>query len=128
MTVKTVAEYGNRLAKMLAYFTAHNIEYKVYENKSGVLCVSVFFESKDDERKANTYETDLLIQEKIDSHSSYDNIKDLRLATKMTQQAFGDYFGVPLRSVQDWEYGYRECREYLVRLMEYKLRNCGVIK
>lgn len=128
MTVKTVAEYGTRFARMLAYYTQKDIDYKVYENKSGVLCVTVFFNNKEEERLAQIHETDLLILDKANSVSKYDNIKDLRLATKMTQQAFGDYFGISLRTVQKWEYGESTIKPYLINLMEFKLRKCEVIK
>lgn len=60
--------------------------------------------------------------------TKYDNIKDLRLATKMTQQAFGDYFGIPRRVIQSWELGERECKNYIINLLDYKLRKDGVIK
>ncbi len=128
MTVKTVAEYGSRLVKMQAYFDQNNIDYKVYENKSGIMCISIFFDNAEEERKAQTYETDLIIQEKIDSKMVYDNIKDLRMASKMTQQGFGDYFGVPIRTVQSWELGERECKSFIIELMEFKLRKNGLIK
>ena len=128
MTVKTVAEYGTRLARMLAYYTQKDIDYKVYENKSGVLCVTVFFNNKEEERLAQIHETDLLILDKANSTARYDNIKDLRAATKMTQQAFGDYFGIPFRTIQDWEYNIRNCKSYIINLLDYKLRSDGVIK
>ena len=51
------------------------------------------------------------------------DIKELRKASGMTQQAFGDYFGIPLRTIQNWEGGQRKCPDYLLSLMEYKLRN-----
>jgi DNA-binding transcriptional regulator YiaG len=48
-------------------------------------------------------------------------IKDLRTASGMTQQAFGDYFGIPKRTVQNWEGDINSCPEYLLKLIEYKL-------
>lgn len=60
--------------------------------------------------------------------TKYDNIKDLRAATHMTQQMFADYFNIPFRTLQDWEYSPEHCREYTVALLEYKLRKDGVIK
>ena len=60
--------------------------------------------------------------------TKYDSIKDLRLATKMTQQGFGDYFGIPRRVIQSWELGERECKNYIINLLDYKLRKDGVIK
>ena len=55
------------------------------------------------------------------------NIKELRLATGMTQTAFAKYFEIPLRTVQDWEAGKRKPLDYLVNLMHYKLEKEGLI-
>ena len=49
------------------------------------------------------------------------NIKELRTLSGMTQQAFADYFGVSKRAVESWEGGKRQCPEYLLNLMQYKL-------
>lgn len=54
-------------------------------------------------------------------------INALRSASGMTQQAFGDYFGIPLRSIQNWEYGASQCPEYLINLIEYKLKKENLI-
>lgn len=56
------------------------------------------------------------------------NIKELRKLSGMTQQAFGDYFNIPLRSIQNWEGGQRQCPEYLLDLMRYKLEKESIIK
>ena len=55
-------------------------------------------------------------------------IKRLREASGMTQKDFAEYFGVSKRSVESWEGGQRECPEYLLNLMKYKLKNEGMIK
>ncbi len=52
-----------------------------------------------------------------------ETVKELRKAAKMTQHAFADYFGVPKRTVEDWEGDRRTIRPYVLELMEYKLRN-----
>lgn len=54
--------------------------------------------------------------------------KELRIESGMTRQQFCEYFGIPYRTVQDWELGTRQCLPYLLDLMEYRLRNEGVIK
>lgn len=41
--------------------------------------------------------------------------------TGMTQKAFASYFGIPLRTVEDWLGGRRKMPDYLLRLMIYKL-------
>lgn len=50
-------------------------------------------------------------------------IKELREMSGMTRHQFADYFGIPYRTVQDWELGNRKCHDYLLNLMEYKLNN-----
>lgn len=40
----------------------------------------------------------------------------------MTQKAFAEYFSIPKRTIENWEGGQNKCPEYLLDLMEYKLR------
>ena len=49
------------------------------------------------------------------------NIKELRTASGMSRKQFAEFFGFPYRSLQNWELGLRECPEYLLNLMQYKL-------
>ena len=51
------------------------------------------------------------------------NIKDLRNQTGMSQSQFAKFFKIPLSSLQKWEQSQRQCPEYLVELIEYKLKN-----
>lgn len=55
-------------------------------------------------------------------------IKELRKATGMTQKAFAEYFGIPHRTIQNWEGGQNDCPTYLLELIEYKLKNEKLIK
>lgn len=55
-------------------------------------------------------------------------ILELRNASGMTRPQFAEYFGIPYRTIQDWELGNRKCPEYLLDLMEYKLKNEGLIR
>lgn len=59
--------------------------------------------------------------------NQYGNILMLRLASKMTQKEFADYFNFPKRTVENWERGQRRCPEYLIALVEYKLKNENLI-
>lgn len=52
-------------------------------------------------------------------------LNNLRKKTRMTRADFARYFGIPLRTVEDWEAGRRKVPDYLVRLIEYKLRMEG---
>lgn len=53
---------------------------------------------------------------------------DLRIETKMNRKEFADYFGIPYRTVQDWELYKRTMPEYVLRLIEYKLIAEKIIK
>ena len=53
--------------------------------------------------------------------------KELRQQSGMTQQQFADYFGIPKRTVEDWERGVSKCAKYLLDLMEYKLTKENII-
>lgn len=56
------------------------------------------------------------------------SIKELRQTAGMTQKAFSEYLGIPHRTVQNWEGGQRQCPDYVLALIEYKLKNEGLIK
>ena len=46
----------------------------------------------------------------------------------MKMTCFSLYFGIPYRTIQNWEEGRRQCPSYLLKLMEYKLRKEALIK
>lgn len=52
-----------------------------------------------------------------------ENIKELRMQTGMNQAQFASYFNIPKRTYQNWELGTRNCPQYLIDLMQYKLNN-----
>jgi DNA-binding transcriptional regulator YiaG len=54
-------------------------------------------------------------------------IKQLRQQAGMTIKAFSDYFEIPYRTAHNWDNGQRKCPEYLIKLMEYKLRKENLI-
>ena len=47
-------------------------------------------------------------------------VKELRLEMNMIRTEFCEYFGIPYRTVQDWEAGKRKLPDYVLRLMRYK--------
>lgn len=55
------------------------------------------------------------------------DFKELREKSGMTFKAFSDYFNIPMRTLQGWEYGERKCPPYVLDLMEYKLRGEKII-
>ena len=55
-------------------------------------------------------------------------IKELREQSGMSQAEFAEYFNIPKRTIQNWEWEGvnkqgRKCPEYLLKLMKYKLDN-----
>ena len=54
--------------------------------------------------------------------------KELRKATGMTQRKYSEYFGIPLRTIEDWERGITKCNPYLLELMLYKLEKENMLK
>ena len=56
-----------------------------------------------------------------------DRIKRMRSEAGMSQVKFAEYFGIPRRTLEDWERGVRIPPDYLVRLLAYKLTMEGLI-
>ena len=56
------------------------------------------------------------------------DFKELRIKSGMSQKVFADFFGIPKRTVENWEAGVNNCPSYLLDLMKYKLINEGKIK
>lgn len=57
-----------------------------------------------------------------------ERVKELRNSMGMNRVEFCDYFGIPYRTVQDWEAGKREMPEYILRLMIYKAEFENMLK
>ncbi len=57
-----------------------------------------------------------------------DILIELRESTGMTRRQFCDYFGIPYRTLQDWELGNRKMPDYLLRLMTYKINVENIMK
>lgn len=51
-----------------------------------------------------------------------DRLIKMRRETGLSRKEFAEYFGIPYRTMQDWELGNRQMPEYLFRLMEYKIQ------
>lgn len=48
--------------------------------------------------------------------------KELRLSYGMNLTQISESFEIPYRTLQHWEHETRKCPEYLLKLMEYKLK------
>jgi DNA-binding transcriptional regulator YiaG len=49
-------------------------------------------------------------------------VKDLRTITGMSRAKFGELYGIPARSIQNWEEGKRNPPEYVLRLLDRVVR------
>ena len=45
-------------------------------------------------------------------------MKEFRLSTGLSQSKFADYFGISVRTLQEWEQGRRNPPEYLLKLLK----------
>ena len=53
---------------------------------------------------------------------SKERLIQMQEGSGMNWKEISAYFQIPYRTVQDWERGNRKMPEYVLRLMEYKLR------
>ena len=71
-------------------------------------------------RKA-CYKGGVLFYEGGERMDCKEQLIELRKSTGMNRREFTEYFGIPYRTLQDWELGNRQMPEYLLRLMAYKV-------
>lgn len=55
------------------------------------------------------------------------DIREIRQAVKMTRADFARYFGIPYRTVEEWESRRAKCAPYLIALIRYKLEKEGLL-
>ena len=60
--------------------------------------------------------------EETNKQATREAVIRLRERTGMNRKEFCEYFATPYRTMTDWELGNRSMPEYLLRLMEYKVR------
>ncbi len=51
-----------------------------------------------------------------------EKIIELRTETGLNRRAFCEEFGIPYRTVTEWERGTRSAPDYVLRLLEYYIR------
>ncbi len=49
-------------------------------------------------------------------------IKDIRSLTQLSQTQFSDKYHIPLPTLRHWERRDRECPQYVLELLEFKVR------
>lgn len=55
------------------------------------------------------------------------DIKKTRKKLHMTQTQFGLLFGIPMRTIQEWELGRRNPPDYVINMMEEILKRRGLL-
>ena len=53
--------------------------------------------------------------------------REIRKASGMTQKEFMEYFKIPKSTIEQWDMGKRKAPDYELDLIEYKLKNEGII-
>ena len=61
----------------------------------------------------------------IEIQSNNNPIKRMRSYLEMTQEQFSDAYGIPVRTLQQWEAGRRNPPEYVVNLLERAVKEDG---
>lgn len=56
------------------------------------------------------------------------SIKAIRATTGMSQQAFADALGIPKRTIENWETGSRIPPDYVVKLIDWRVKTDDTIK
>lgn len=56
------------------------------------------------------------------------DFKKIRIESGMSRTEFAEHFEIPYRTVQNWELGLRECPDYLLKLIEFKLNKEDLIR
>ena len=56
------------------------------------------------------------------------DIRTVRKKLNMTQTEFGNLFGIPMRTIQEWEYGKRKAPDYVINMMEEILKSRGLLQ
>ena len=51
-----------------------------------------------------------------------DQVRTLRESTGMNRKEFCTYFGIPYRTMTEWELGHRKLPDYVLRLMIYQVK------
>lgn len=54
--------------------------------------------------------------------------KELRALSGMSQRKFAKYFGIPRRTIENWDSEINTCPTYTLDLMKYKLEQEGIIQ
>lgn len=68
-----------------------------------------------------------ILLDKLHAEPEQPTIKSFVIASGLSQRAFAEALGIPLRTIENWCSGARKCPDYVVNLVEYKLKGEGII-
>lgn len=57
-----------------------------------------------------------------------EKIREIRESTGMNRKEFAIYLAIPYPTITDWELGHRKMPDYVLRLIEYKVRTEKLMK
>ena len=57
-----------------------------------------------------------------------EEVIELKNKSGMNWKQFSEYYEIPYRTIQDWEHGKREMPDYVLRLMQYKMKMEELLK
>lgn len=78
-------------------------------------------EIKDCIGTGEVYNTDEILSGAESVTDIHLTIKEIRALTGLSQMKFGEKYHIPYRTIQNWEVGLRECPEYVVEFLEFKV-------
>ena len=67
------------------------------------------------------------VLELLEASPALSTIQSLREKSGLSRSVFANYLNIPYRTLQDWELGNRQAPQYLIELIEYKLKGENII-
>ena len=64
----------------------------------------------------------------MDRLDCMERIKAIREFTGLSRKDFCEKYGIPYRTVTEWELGQRTAPEYVLRILEYYVRTNEIVK
>ena len=63
-----------------------------------------------------------MIEPIVEMEQQQIELRELRETVGLNRKEFAEMYGIPVRTIEDWEYGKRKMPVYLLRLLAYKVR------
>lgn len=124
------SEKGSRCEKTRFLFVSMldiNI-HNVYNNKGGSRWVKDIIIKRTSKRKHETYNSSdigsysrFYRKKHIQKQEGIMEIAEIRKLTGLSRTKFAEKYHIPYRTLQSWELGDRECPEYVLELLRFKV-------